>query len=59
MKNCAAGRARQRYAQLPLPLSAALRDALKRHQKNAPADELAAPPSKDATDEVCKGAWNE
>lgn len=59
MKNCQAGRARQRYAHLSLPLSAALLDALQRHQENASADELAAPPSQDATDDACKGAWHE
>jgi hypothetical protein len=59
MRNCEAGRARQRYSQLSLPLSAVLADALQRHHENSSVNELTAPPSQDATDEACQGAWHE
>ena len=52
-------RLQRRYTALSLPLSEAMLDALQRHQDAPQANELATPPSQDATDNACQGAWHE
>ena len=52
-------RVRRRYTSLSLPLRESMLDALQRHKDAAQADKLTPKPRQDATDNECRGAWNE